>query len=121
MDFSSIYRLIAVLELFKQKNLTVQRIHATIQNNQKIFLKLASQSEHPLFNISNLILTNVERHGHFLTFKMPSVEKTKEVGQQLLSLKIKTDSRGDRLRFGFGLYHDAEDIRKVWTLLAKVT
>ena len=45
--------------------------------------------------------------GHFLTFE------TADAGQlqrRLLAAKVITDARASRLRFGFGLYHDEDDV-----------
>lgn len=112
MDFSGLYRLIATLELFKKEGLTCNEIHNLIRANQELFLQELAKKNHALLNIENLIQSPSSPHGHFLTFEMPSTEVT---GQWVLELQrkgIKTDSRGNRLRFGFGLYHEAKDIRE---------
>lgn len=111
MDFSGVYRLIATLETFKKENLSVEVIHQLVQRNQKQFLQELSGKSHPLLQRSKVLMNNPDRHGHFLTFELPSTEDTQKLVKELASKGIKTDSRGNRLRFGFGLYHDEQDIR----------
>lgn len=114
IDFTAIYRLIATLELFKKENIQVQDIHKFVQQNQKQFLNDISQIDHEIFQKyicqKNLLGTQLENHGHFLTFDLKDAKLTQEVSKQLASRKIITDSRGSRLRFGFGLYQD----RFIW-------
>lgn len=111
MDFSGLYRLIACLELFEKEGLSPEHIHQLVQKNQKIFLEELQKRNHPLLQLSRLMMFNPQNHGHFLTFEMASVEETQQLVKELASQGIKTDSRANRLRFGFGLYHDEKDIR----------
>lgn len=110
MDLTAIYRLVAVLELFKKENIQVEDIHQFVQKNQKQFLKDITKIDHEIFKNhicqKNLLAHDLENHGHFLTFDLQDATVTKKVSQQLLEHKIVTDSRGTRLRFGFGLYQD---------------
>lgn len=109
MDFSALYRLIATLELFKRENLTVSVIHNFILNNQRHFLKLLSQKTSSL-KMDNLLNKDEEHRGHFLTFELPDVQTTKDVVSTLAAKGIMVDSRSNRLRVGFGLYHDSKDL-----------
>lgn len=117
MDFTALYRLIATLELFKKEGLTVAKIHAFVQDNQKYFLEEVEKKNHPLFSRKTLIAADLKNHGHFLTFNLPSVELTQQTVAELKKKNIKVDSRGTRLRFGFGLYQTHDDIQKLITLL----
>lgn len=119
MDFSALYRLIAVLEKFKSEGLTVEKIHSFVQKNQELFLAELDKRSHPLVNRQSLIKENPFSHGHFLTFDLPSTEKTQEMVKNLTQNHLKTDSRGTRLRFGFGLYHNENDIRRAVDILFK--
>ncbi|MFM6929724.1 MAG: aminotransferase class V-fold PLP-dependent enzyme [Bdellovibrio sp.] len=110
MDFSALYRLIAVLEKFKAEGLTVSKIHSLVQENQKYFLAELDKKNHPTLNSKNLMAMDLSVHGHFLTFDMPSAEETKKQVDKMKTRGLITDSRGNRLRFGFGLYHDKADI-----------
>ncbi|WP_413577403.1 selenocysteine lyase [Bdellovibrio sp. HCB290] len=111
MDFSALYRLIATLEKFKDQGLSITKIHTLVQQNQMLFLDEVDKLEHPLVNRQNLIAVDLSNHGHFLTFNLPNTEKTTELVKKMKTRGLVTDSRGSRLRFGFGLYHDAADIK----------
>ncbi|WP_413560150.1 aminotransferase class V-fold PLP-dependent enzyme [Bdellovibrio sp. HCB209] len=111
MDFSAMYRLIATLEKFRDEGLTVTKIHTLIQQNQHQFLAELDRHHHPLVNRANLLAFDLKNHGHFLTFNLPSSEATSELVQKMKTRGLVTDSRGSRLRFGFGLYHDFADIK----------
>jgi selenocysteine lyase/cysteine desulfurase len=55
--------------------------------------------------------------GNFLTFRSANAG---DLYKRLLAADIVTDYRGDRLRFGFGIYHDAEDIDRLMDALRHV-
>ncbi|MFZ4715181.1 MAG: aminotransferase class V-fold PLP-dependent enzyme [Bacteriovoracaceae bacterium] len=113
-DASGIYRLRAVLELFKKDQLTVSKIHQHVQSLQKYFLiHLRNQ----YLSNENLLKHDLENHGHFLTFRLKSIEQVRELHLKLKEKGILTDFRGDRLRFGFGLYHDEMDIKELFSKL----
>ncbi|MNK11936.1 Kynureninase [compost metagenome] len=120
MDFSGLYRLIATLEKFRSENLTVQKIHQWVQQNQKHFLDGLAKVDHPLLSKKNLIVSELDHHGHFLTFNLPSTKITAQMVEDLKGHSLITDSRGSRLRFGFGLYHDAEDMDQACTIIGKL-
>jgi kynureninase len=46
-------------------------------------------------------------HGNFLTFALPWAA---EVEAALIEHRVSVDRRADRLRFGFGVYHDDDFI-----------
>lgn len=108
MDFTALYRLHAVLCLFKQQGITVGRIHHYVQQLQQHFLHKLEQQRHPLLNQQYLLQSDVMQHGHFLTFRLPSAADASELAAHLKRAGIETDYRSDRLRFGFALYHNAE-------------
>ena len=109
MDFSPLYRLNAVLRLFKQQGISVGRIHLYVQHLQQAFLAKLAQIQHPLLNPQRLLTRDLASHGHFLTFKLDSAAQVAELAVLLKQHGIETDYRGDRLRFGFALYHNAAD------------
>ncbi|MBX2987424.1 MAG: aminotransferase class V-fold PLP-dependent enzyme [Bdellovibrionaceae bacterium] len=106
MDFTALYRLSAVLRLFRERGLSVEVIHRHIQKQQALFLRELDLLQSPVLNRKNLIMSEGSDHGHFLTFQLPSVEATERVSKTLRERGVLTDSRKDRLRFGFGLYHE---------------
>jgi kynureninase len=52
--------------------------------------------------------------GSFLTFRRPDAQ---EVYQRLHDRGVITDYRGDRLRIGFGIYHQPSDVARLLSLL----
>ena len=105
MDFSALYRLEAVLDLFASEGITVDKIDVYIQHCQDIFLRKLENIQHPLINKNTLIHNNLSQHGHFFSFELPSENDASALHALLRRHHILTDYRGNRLRFGFGLYH----------------
>ncbi len=108
MDYTAIYRFLSVLKLYSFHHITVAETHAYVQMLQKNFLNQVDLLKHTHLNRKNLLMVDPYNHGHFLAFKMPSVEICNRVKEDLFTKKIITDSRGDVLRFGFGIYQDEE-------------
>ncbi len=106
MDFSALYRVNAVLRLFKKENISVEQIHAHIQKLQKNFRDHLLTIDHHYLVEKNILSVDYNYHGHFLTFAMPSPEHTKKLHDELRAKKIWTDYRASKLRFGFGLYQE---------------
>ena len=108
MDFAALYRLNAVLRLFKQQGISVGRIHQYVQQLQQTFLALLDKLDHPRLNSGTLLAHDLTQHGHFLTFRFGTAAEVAELAALLKRAGIETDYRGDRLRFGFALYHNSE-------------
>ncbi len=106
LDYTALYRLHAVLKLYKDHHITVGETHAYVQMLQKNFLNYIEGIKHPYINRKNLLIVDQYNHGHFFSFKMPSVESCKEVKAELLAKNVITDSRGNILRFGFAIYQN---------------
>jgi selenocysteine lyase/cysteine desulfurase len=107
MDFSALYRLNAVLRLFKQQGISVGRIHQYVQQLQQAFLTKLDAVQHVRLQRTTLLAENLDCHGHFLTFRFGTAAEVAELAAQLKRAGIETDYRGDRLRFGFALYHNS--------------
>lgn len=106
MDYSALYRLQAVLELFQRESLTVEVIHAHIQQLQKNFLNHITELNSPILKENLILKLDYTHHGHFFAFEMESAELAKKVSDFLSGHQLKTDYRGNRLRFGFGIYQN---------------
>lgn len=106
MDFTALYRLHAVLDLFEKEGLTVTKIHSYIQKLQKNFREELIRLNHPILNEKNLLRRDYDLHGHFYTFETQDIRVAQELHQELKNKKIDTDYRGSCLRFGFGLYQE---------------
>ena len=105
MDFSSLYKLIAVLENYKREEISVLKIHKHVQDLQKYFLEECRRINHPVLNQSQILIRDLEHHGHFFSFKVKDESSAKNIAEQLKLNKILVDTRGDRVRFGFAIYH----------------
>jgi selenocysteine lyase/cysteine desulfurase len=72
------------------------------------------------WSLKALFDQNLAWHGHFLTFEAPSVEVAEKCHQTLADQHILIDRRGNRLRFGFGLYQDQDDVAELLARLNKL-
>jgi kynureninase len=79
---------------------TVADIHRHVRRLQQRFL---AAGPHPEL----VPCPEVEDRGHFLTFRLSDAAAAHRA---LQGANIITDYRDDRLRIGFGLYHDDSDI-----------
>jgi selenocysteine lyase/cysteine desulfurase len=111
MDFTALYRLEAVLDLYEKQQITITAIHLHVQQLQQAFLQVLSGLQHPLLNHETLLQHDLNQHGHFLTFKLADAAVVAELAAYLKQHHIHTDYRGDRLRFGFAPYQDAADFQ----------
>jgi selenocysteine lyase/cysteine desulfurase len=105
MDFTALYRLRAVLNMFEENNISITTVNDYVMQMQQHFLEQLSAQQHPMLNKSNLVVEDASERGHFLTFELESADITQQLSAALKEQGILTDSRGNRLRFGFGLYH----------------
>ena len=105
MDFTALYRLRAVLELFEAHHLSVEKIDEHVMGMQRHFLAQLDASGHTQINRQALVVKDDNVRGHFLTFEFDSADETQQLANALKAQNILTDYRGNRLRFGFGLYH----------------
>lgn len=110
MDFSPLYRLRAVLDLFAREGITPAAINAHVMQVQEAFLDQLDALAHPLVNRQALMVEDAADRGHFLTFELPDAHTTAIIAGQLERQQIMTDYRGNRLRFGFALYHCADQL-----------
>ena len=108
MDCSALYRVLAVFELYQQQDLSVEKVQAYIQYLQHSFLAILDEIQHPLLNRAHLLDKQNQQQGQFLTFRF-AADEVARIAAALKQQGIMTDYRGDRLRFGFALYHNAAD------------
>lgn len=104
MDFSTLYKLIAVLELWESEGIKVDDIHAKVFELQNQFLTQMDQLNHFWINRQNLIAGDLNHHGHFLAFNLQEEKKAKELKDQLHKKNVLIDTRGPIARFGFAPY-----------------
>lgn len=102
-DPSGLYRLNAVLEMFEREGISVTAVQGHVHELQQRFLAAGRLP-------GELIPPSDMKRGSFLTFR--TVEAA-GIHERLHRRGVITDYRGDRLRVGFGIYHDAEDVDRL--------
>jgi selenocysteine lyase/cysteine desulfurase len=109
-DPTGFYRFNAVWDLFKKQSLSVTIIHEFVKNLQIKFLEKLPQKFVKTHELTPIFEAKLPRHGHFLTFESSSEDMAKKTQDELKKHGILIDRRGRRLRFGFGLYQNENDV-----------
>ncbi|SDJ54127.1 Selenocysteine lyase/Cysteine desulfurase [Microbulbifer yueqingensis] len=110
MDYSTLYKALAILELYEQEGVTVEGIHEYVQQSQQRFLASMDAAGHPLLNRDNLIHHDLDNgHGHFFTFDCTTAQKSEDLQAELHSRGVLCDRRQQLLRLGFAIYHAADE------------
>lgn len=105
-DPTGLYRLDAVLGWLAREGLDARALHAHAVHCQRRFVaEIEGLAALPLDAL--VVPMSEERRGQFLTFALPDAAA---IHATLRAGDVVCDVRGDRLRFGFGLYHDDDDI-----------
>ena len=117
-DPVGLYRLRAALDWLDANGLTVAARLAHCHALQEIFVtELQALKLNSLRPDQLVVALDQPNRGHFLTFRTPSAQALQA---RLQSRKVITDARGDRLRFGFGIYQDANDVARLCQVLGQV-
>jgi selenocysteine lyase/cysteine desulfurase len=114
-DATGLYRFNAVQRWLDGLGLSVSGIHEHVRRLQAHFLANAET----LLEHASLVpgRKEVPDRGHFLTFKFADAGT---VYERLHAAGVITDLRGDRLRIGFGIYHDEADVDELLRRLGTV-
>ena len=117
-DPSGLYRFVAVMDLWESEGLTVEEIHAHARRLQERFLeRLEGIGQRELSPLRLVPDRSFRDRGNFLTFRVPEAAR---VHRDLRAANVVTDYRGDRLRFGFGVYQDEGDVDELVERIASV-
>lgn len=119
-DPSGLYRFNAVWELFKGQQITVDQIHQYVRGLQQVFLKEMPANFEKHWQLTPLFDPTLPHHGHFLTFEALTIDEAEKCQKALSQQNIFIDRRGKRLRFGFGLYQDEQDVKELCLRLQKL-
>ena len=110
-DFTATYRFNAVQNWWNSIGLTVNAVHGRVQALKAQFVQEIDQAGLRTLRSDQLLKCNGQTlDGHFLAFRLPNAVA---LAEKLKSEKIVVDARADRLRFGFGLYHDREMVSQL--------
>lgn len=112
-DASGLYRFNAVQDWLTQKGLSVSSMLTQVRQIEHMFL--AALPAHGRITRSQLLVPDETKRGRFLAFRTPDAAA---VTAELLRRNIIVDYRADRLRIGFGIYHDPADARALAAALA---
>ncbi len=116
-DPSGLYRLVAVLGWLAELGLDAAAIHAHAHRLQRNFVDGLSGLGLAALHPGQLIVPEPARRGNFLTFRTSAAG---EIYGRLLARNVITDFRADTLRFGFGLYHDDDDVERLCEVLGEI-
>lgn len=106
-DPTGLYRFGAVMDWLDREGLDPATIHAHVVGLEERFVAALDREELPLDSGQLVVPLSEPSRGQFLTF---ATTEASAIQRRLLDAGIVTDVRGDRLRFGFGVYHDERDI-----------
>jgi selenocysteine lyase/cysteine desulfurase len=110
-DPSGLYRMRAALDWMASRGLDATTIHTHVIALQEMFLTEISERPFGLFDPAHLVVPAQElSRGNFLTFDHPDAAQWQV---RLKARNIVVDVRDTRLRVGFGLYHNADDVRRL--------
>ncbi|MFA0810771.1 hypothetical protein [Microbulbifer epialgicus] len=110
MDYSCLYKGLAIFNLFRREGITVEKIHRYILGAQRRFLHTMDNTHHPLLNRERLIHHDLEQgHGHFFTFDCGTAETSEKLQKELRTRAVLCDRRQQLLRLGFAIYHDENE------------
>ena len=112
-DPSGLYRLAAVLDWTDEIGLSIPAINAHASALAALFLKEIAGVA-PLQQAR--LVTPAAPRGHFLTFETDAAEA---IYRRLAAASIITDVRRNRIRFGFGCYHTADEIAPAAMAIAR--
>jgi kynureninase len=102
-DASGLYRFNAVMQWLSDSGASPAKIHTHVESLQSRFLAAVDAEHFKLLPVNTLIPGTGLPRGNFCTFDLGNAE---EVETRLAAQRIRSDKRGSRVRFGFGIYQD---------------
>ncbi|HAH11373.1 MAG TPA: aminotransferase, partial [Alphaproteobacteria bacterium] len=109
-DPSGLYRFNAVMDWLEGEGLTVEVMRAHARALQSQLITLLSRAKHKIRPDQALLHPDDPALARFLTFEMDGAQA---IQKALMQDGIITDARGRRLRIGFGIYQDEDDVGKL--------
>jgi selenocysteine lyase/cysteine desulfurase len=109
-DASGLYRFNAVMRWLHGLSVEFDTIHRHVQTLQDRFCSALRAKPITALPLERLMPPPGVPRGNFLTFALPWAQ---DAEAQLTRHRISVDRRGDRLRFGFGIYHPDDFIEQL--------
>lgn len=109
-DASALYRLNAVMRLYAARGVDGFAIREHVVRLMERFLERLDATSPELMRVGTLVPPIGVPRGNFVAFEP---ERATEVEWRLLARRILVDRRGNRVRFGFGVYHDLEFVDRL--------
>jgi len=109
-DPSGLYRFGASMGMLQEQGIAVEHIHAHAAALQERFLASLAKANLPSLPAATLVPPAGRPRGNFLAFDIDGAEYAH---QRLDAAGIYIDRRDRRLRFGFGVYHEAGDVDRL--------
>jgi kynureninase len=106
-DSSGLYRFNAVMRWLVELGIDFAAIHSHVAQLQERFLGALGQQAVPALPLDRLVPPGGTPRGNFLTFALPWAAEAQEA---LTAHRVSVDRRANRLRLGFGVYHDDDFI-----------
>lgn len=116
-DPTALYRFNAVMDWARRHQLSAAVIRAHVLELQRDFLAALDRLYHPVLGRARLQPPEAYPRGSFLSFRHPQAAGLQ---RQLREAGVITDVRGERLRIGFGLYHERSDVDELLRRIAQL-
>jgi kynureninase len=115
-DVTGLYRFNAVQDWLASESLTVPKMLSHVRAIESAFLAELGNSR-GCIDGSMLLVPEENRRGRFLAFR---TSRAGEIAKQLGDKNAIADHRGDRLRIGFGIYHETRDAVRLAEILREL-
>jgi kynureninase len=115
-DSSGLYRFNAAMDLLLSTGTTIEDIHRHSVSLQKHFLDGLARLRRASLAPHHLVPPAGAPRGNFLAFDIDDAEA---IHARIAAQDVTIDRRDRRLRFGFGVYHDAADVERLLGALSR--
>lgn len=115
-DPSGLYRFNAAMDWLQSTGTTIEAVHRHALSLQKHFLDGLARLRLAALPLATLVPPPEVARGNFLTFELEDAE---DVHRRIKAAGVYVDRRDRRIRFGFGVYHDADSVSALLEALRK--
>jgi kynureninase len=115
-DPSGLYRFIAAMDWLDEMRIAIEDVHRHSTRLQKHFLDACARRGIERLAPRHLVPPPGAPRGNFLAFALPDAGS---VHERIAAQQVTIDRRGDRLRFGFGIYHDEAEVDRLVEAVAR--